>query len=219
MGPLARRGAVFAGFAAATALAAYALHHANLDAWTWFNPDPQGFDQELWAWLTAGAFAATAGTLVAQLGALLFGRYAQRDGAGLPTAVAAGLGLALTQLAVAVPRAVDRLNGKGMAIEMARHGHPFDPALWRQPLVVTAVLAAVVSCLAWSIIGYGIGRRAGSVVHAVLGVLAVLLYVLVQGVFTGAGPWWAPAVLALAPCLAAVLLSRNSATTPAAAGT
>lgn len=159
MGPLARRGAIFAGLAAATALAAYALHDLNLDAWSWFNYDPQGFDQELRAWLTAGAFAATSGTAVAQLSALLFGRYGGRTGTGLPTALAAGLGLAVAQLAVAAPMAVDRLNGKGMAIEMTRHGHPFDPALWRQPVVVIAVSAAVLSCLIWSAVGWFLGRR------------------------------------------------------------
>ncbi|GAA2383308.1 hypothetical protein Cme02nite_70660 [Catellatospora methionotrophica] len=219
MGSLARRGAVFAGLAAATALAAYALHDTNLDAWTWFNYDPQGFEQELWAWQTAAAFTATSGTLAAQLSALLFGRFLRRDGASPATALAAGLGLALTQLAVAVPMAMDRLNGKGMAIEMARHGHPFDPALWRQPVVVTAAVAAALSCLAWSLIGYGIGRRTGRVVHAVLAALAVSLYVLVLSAFFGTGPWWAPAVLAFALGLVASLLSRGASTRAAAATT
>ncbi|GAA1405111.1 hypothetical protein ACFQZ4_38785 [Catellatospora coxensis] len=212
MGPLARRGAVFAGFAAATALAAYALHDTNLAAWTWFNFDPQGFEQELWAWQTAGAFTATSGTLVAQLGALLFGRYAARAGANLPAALAGGLGLAVAQLAVAVPMAVDRLNGKGMAIEMARHGHPFDPALWRQPAVATAVLATTLSCLAWAAVGHGIARHTGHVGWAVLAGVVVLLHVAAQAAFMGAGPWWAPAVPLLVPCVAAaVLASRDPA--------
>ncbi|MFC7246153.1 hypothetical protein ACFQO7_27075 [Catellatospora aurea] len=207
MGPLARRGAIFAGFAAATALAAYALHDINLDAWTWFNSDPQGFEQELWAWLTAGAFTATSGTLVAQVGALLFGRYAARTGANLASALAGGLGLAVAQLAVAVPMAVDRLNGKGMAIEMARHGHPFDPALWRQPAVVAAVLATTLSCLAWAAVGHGIGRRTGRAAWAVLGSAVVVLYVAVQAMFLGTGPWWAPTVPLLVPCVAAAFLA------------
>ncbi|WP_144126764.1 hypothetical protein [Catellatospora sichuanensis] len=209
MAPLARRSVVFAGFAAGAALAAYALHDVNLDAWSWFNFDPQGFDQELQAWLTAGAFAATSGTLVAQLSALLFGWYCRRTGAGLPTAVAAGLGLALVQPAVAVPMAATRLNGTGMAIEMARHGHPFDPALWRQPVVVTAVLVAVLSCLAWAAIGYTVARRTGHVVSAVLLVLAVALYSAFQSLLIGTALWWAPVVLLLVPCLAAALLARR----------
>ncbi|GAB4059898.1 hypothetical protein [Catellatospora paridis] len=219
MGSPARRIAVFAGFAAATALAAYALQDVNRNVWSWFNYDPQGFDQELWAWQTAGAFAATSGTLAAQLGSLLFGRYCRRAGASLPVAAHGGLGLALAQLAVAVPMAVDLLNGNSVAIEMVRHGHPFDPVPWRQPVVVTAVAVAVLSCLAWAIIGYGIARRTDRPAHTLLGVLTVTLYVAVQSDCTADGPWWAPAVLAFVLGLAASLLSRGDAAAPAAVTT
>ncbi|MDN3354093.1 hypothetical protein [Actinomadura sp. DC4] len=158
--PAGRRSRIlltYLGLAALTAVTAILLVPSNLefggDLWT----DPQDGAQRLGQWRAMATFGYTAGGWIGQVFALASGllvaRWTVREPRRIGLAVAAGLGLGLTDLVAAWSRATSRLHQSA--------GRAVDPALVHHGCLVTAMEVALLLFAITSVLGFGIGRAQG----------------------------------------------------------
>jgi MFS family permease len=141
------------GLALATAVTAIVLVPFNLefgsDLWT----DPQDDTQVLGQWRSMAAFAYTSGGWIGQVFALLSGvlvaRWSAKKARRVGLAVAAGLGLGLTDLVAAWSRAAPELH------------RATDPVLIHHGCVIEAMQVALLLFAISSVLGFEIGRAQG----------------------------------------------------------
>jgi hypothetical protein len=157
--------AAYAGLVAFVGIAAALLVPRNIhlgqDVW----PDAQTDEQSVTSWRGAAVLASTSGSGIGDLCALLTGVLVARWGApktrwsGLATAVLAGAGLGLVDLATAFRTAGPRLRELTRSPVLTREDGTtiVDPGLRHHGCILAAVIVAFVIFLIAAGIGFGLG--------------------------------------------------------------
>lgn len=158
--------AAYVALIALTGNAAVLLVALNLDVGQSMWPDAQPDDQVVAKWRTAAVLAYTSGSAVGHMCALPAGLLAARWArdktrrTGLATAVLAGAGLGLADLAAASWRAAPLLREFAASPGMTDNDGRLivDPVLWHHGCIPAAMVVVFATLMTVAGLGFGVAR-------------------------------------------------------------